>query len=260
MSFRKLTTAAVLVAAVTIVGTSNGYAEPSPKPGGSGFTVKQVDKTVVATVDKGSFEASSNAESIALKDASGKTIESWPLTYTLDGYRYPIQREISSDKRTVKLTPVTDRSKATPGAPKPKADKPKAAGKAIAAESQTAVRLKPVASDSENALAQASFMNQLGIATSVGTIVGTIVGAIVGGVVGAAVALASCVALLACLLVGAPIFITFATVGGIAGTVIAGGGALVGAGWDYLQTLQAAPGTSHYQADIDKQYAQNRPR
>lgn len=250
---RRITTATLLTAALAVAATGTGQAEPatpSSNQAGVGFEVKRVGNTVVATLDNGRFELAGNSDAVVVKDRSGASIDSMPLSYTLDGRRYPVLREISGDKHTVKLTPVTDRAQATPaGAVTPRHDVP-----------NSTVRLQPVASDQENSRAQTNFLNQLAIATSIGTIVGTIIGAVVGGGVGAVVALASCAALLACLVIGAPIFVTLASAGAIVGTAIGGGGALLTAGWDYLQTLQAAPGTTHYQAQIDRELAQTRHR
>jgi len=98
-------------------------------------------------------------------------------------------------------------------------------------------------------------MSQLGMATTVGSLVGTAIGAVIGVGVGAATAMGSCALLMACLIIGLPIMATFAGVGGIAGTVVAGGGAMVAAGWDYLQTVQAAPFSTKYQIQLDQQKA-----
>lgn len=262
MHFHRMIVGSVLAGVLVVAATGIGQADPS-KPaaglGDVGFNVKKVDNVVITTIDKGVFEMAEDAKSVTIKDVSGKIVDSFPLSYTLDNVRYPVKQEISADKHTLKLTPVTDRAKATPVpagsvAKTTKVDKP-AAGLPKVDQSKSRVHLKPVASDPENALAQQNFMNQLGIASSVGTIVGTIVGAIVGGVVGAGVGLATCALLLACVIVGIPIFVGFAVAGGIAGTTLAGGGALLNAGWDYLQTVQAAPGSTPYQVQLDQQNA-----
>lgn len=239
MNLSKMTVAPLLATAMAVTGAGVCQAEPAHAPAKVNFTVGLVDKTVVTTLDQGTFELARSANSVVIKDNSGGTVESLPLTYTLGGLSYPVRQEISPDKRTLRLTPDTNRADAVPVATA-------TADSRAMSNSGSNVTLKPIASDQENALAQQSFMNQLGIATSVGSIVGTIIGAVLGGVAGLVTALASCVALLACLFIGLPIFVTFATAGGIAGTVIAGGGALVSAGWDYVQTLQAAPGTTHW--------------
>lgn len=238
MKIPTVSTAVFVAAAVAVACGGVGHADPgkpAPKPGGVDFTVKQAGNTVVTTVANGSIETDAKTGSVVIKDLSGTTVDTLPSSYTFDGYRYPVRREIFGDKHTLVLTPVTDRAAATAVTAVPVAD-----------NTTAVLQRKPIASDQENAAAQANFMNQVSVATSVGSIVGTIIGAVVGGVVGAVVALASCLALLACILVGAPIFITFATIGGIAGTAIAGGGALITAGADYLQTMQAPPGTTHW--------------
>lgn len=257
MNLQRMALAAVLVNAVVVATT--GVAQAEPATHGVDFRAQRVDNAVVLTVGHGSFDLPHKpTESIAIKDDSGQVVETLPTTFTFNGMRYPVKQDVSTDKRTLKLTPIVDRKEAKPVAAE--ALPPKIIKSTLALptvdKTKPRLQLKPIASDQENALAQMNFMNQLGIATTVGSIVGTVIGAIVGGVAGAAVALASCIAFFACFIIGLPIFIAFATAGGIGGTVLAGGGALVSAGWDYVQTLQAAPGTTHYQVQIDKQNAQ----
>lgn len=262
MHFHRMITGSVLAGALVVAATGIGQADPvtsAASSDGVGFNVKKVDKSVVTTIDKGAFEMAKDAKSVTVKDVSGKAVDSFPLSYTLDNVRYPVKQEISRDRHTLTMTPITDHAK---GTAVPASSAIKAAKEAKPAtelpkvdHSKMHVRLKPVASDPENALAQQNFMNQLGIATSVGSIVGTVLGAIVGGVAGAGVALASCVLLMACVIVGIPILIGFAIAGGVVGTTLAGGGALVNAGWDYLQTLQAPAGSTAYQVQIDQQNA-----
>lgn len=258
MNLHRMTISAVLVNIVMVAATGIVHAEPASHS--LDFRAQRIDNSVMLTVGRGNFELARSAigstETIAIKDDSGQVVETLPTTFTFNGQRYPVSHDFSADKRTLKLTPVVDRTQATPVAATalPKVTKPSLA-LPVVDKSKPRLQLKPIASDQENALAQVNFLSQLGIATSVGSIVGTIIGAVVGGFAGAAVALASCIAFLACVVIGLPIFIAFASAGGIGGTVIAGGGALVTAGWDYLQTTMAPAGTTHYQVQIDKQNA-----
>ncbi|MDJ0482687.1 ammonium transporter, partial [Rhodococcus pyridinivorans] len=82
--------------------------------------------------------------------------------------------------------------------------------------------------------AQQNFASQLGIATAVGGLAGTIIGAVVGGLglLGGPVGLAS-------IPLGAGI-------GGVIGTIVAGGPTLIVAGIGLIQTLTAPPGTTVY--------------
>ncbi|NUS44215.1 MAG: hypothetical protein HOQ24_11070 [Mycobacteriaceae bacterium] len=277
MNFRKLTTAAVLAGAMVVAGTGVGQADPAKPASDVHYNAKVVDKTVVLTLDRGSagvvkndkvvygeparakFEAKQGqapvkvqkpgttvvSDVVALKNDKGAVVEKLPLQYRFNNVFFPIKQEISADRRTVTLTPQMDPvsarliSSGQPAKPMPQA--------------------KAIASPEEDRLAQANFMNQLGVATTVGSLVGTAIGAVVGGIAGAVIALASCAAFLACLIIGLPIFATFAGAGGIAGTIIAGGGALVAAGQDYVQTMQAPAGTTHYQAEIDRSKMPARP-
>lgn len=92
----------------------------------------------------------------------------------------------------------------------------------------------PVASPEENLLAQQNFASQLGLATAIGGFTGTAIGFGIGaiGFLAGPVALAT--------------IPTFATIGGIVGTIVAGGPTLVVAGIDLLNTLNAAPGTTQF--------------
>lgn len=265
MNFRKLTLAAALATALTVAGTGIGQADPA-KPAPDQAAVKYqstlVDKTVVTTIDKGAFEIRQNpkakevkgkdsknvktdaaklqdAEFVAIKNGAGKVVDQLPLTFTLDGMKYPLRSEISTDKRMLKLTPVADKTKATPV---PKAP----------------IRAKAIASEQENQAAQNNFMTQLGMATTVGSLVGTAIGAVLGIGLGVVFAGAMCLVppFVQCIVTALPIVATAAGVGGIAGLILAGGPTLAAAGWDYFNTMQAAPGTTPYQARIDQANAQ----
>lgn len=106
---------------------------------------------------------------------------------------------------------------------------------AQATPSQNLPGVTPVASVQENNRAGQQFSTELGIATAVGGIGGTFVGAIAGCIVGAVV-----IPAIGCI-PGIPIG---AGVGGVIGTVVAGGGTLIGGGIQLAQTLNAAPGHS----------------
>ncbi|GGG28333.1 hypothetical protein GCM10007304_47720 [Rhodococcoides trifolii] len=86
-----------------------------------------------------------------------------------------------------------------------------------------------VASPDENLKAMQNFTSQLGLASAIGGLTGTIIGAVVGGIIFPGVGL-----------------VTGAGVGGVLGTIAAGGPTLVIAGIDYLNTLNAAPGTTQW--------------
>ena len=273
MNFRNASTAALLAAAlaVTVAGVAGADpATPAPKPAGLHYNAKLIGKDVVVTLDSGSFALTKDVKIVkdrvpssldardvdadveetpvvAVKDGGGKVATKLPLTYTLNNVDYPISQAVSSDKRTLTLSPVTDPSKVKVS------DKPVAVapGQKVIPLVQQA---KPIASDAENQLALQAFTSQLGMGTTVGSLVGTAIGAALGFVAGVVVAGSVCLVppFIECIATAFPIVATVATIGGIGGTVLAGGGALVTSGWDYIQTLYAAPYTTKYQVQIDQ--------
>ncbi|NMN97452.1 ammonium transporter [Nocardiaceae bacterium YC2-7] len=183
-----------------------------------GYETTLVDgKTVVTTIDSGSFDVAPDGRTVDLDDDLGRTVVNLPLYYTVGPLEYPLLHEVSSDNRTLKMTPDPDITKARPA-------------------------VKPVASLLENQRAQDAFITQFGIATAVGGFIGTAVGAVVGVVI----ALTSCGLAFTCIVTGLPIIAASAAVGAIVGTLIAGGPTLAIAGIDLISTLVAPPGTTKW--------------
>lgn len=272
MNLRTLTTAALLTTALAVAGGGTGQADPgapAPKATDVHYTAQRVNNTVVVTLEKGAFEVARDVKQVAgpggkqvkkdvnvvaVKTKAGAVAEKLPLSYRLHGNEFPIDQKISADKHTLTLTPQV----------KPEevawAHLYNSVGNLAKPNTTMQQHLKPIASSQENELAQNNFTSQLGMATTVGSLVGTAIGAVLGFGLGIVAAGAACVlsvitAFIGCLIAVLPILATAAAVGGIAGTVLAGGGTAVSAGWDYLQTMQAAPGTTHYQVDIDQRTA-----
>lgn len=226
MNIRRLTATAVLVIAAMGVGTGVSGADPSaPADKGVDYKTELQDKTVVTTLDGGFFEVSGDGKTVNIKDkASDKTLVTLPLAVNLGDLSIPLVNKVKDDGKRLELTP--DATKATPLTP----------------------LLKPVASTKENLAAQETFATQLGIATAVGGLTGTAVGAVVG----VGLALAECVAAFACIVAGLPTIGAAAAVGGVVGTLVAGGPTLVVAGIDLIQTLTAPPGTTKYADQLPK--------
>ena len=201
--------AAVTALAVAAVGASTGISSADPSTDVN-YEAKIVDKSIVTTIDAGLFKVSGDGHSVVLQDSKGADLVSLPLAYNLGDLQFPFDRTISEDGKTLTLTPITDSAKA---APRPES--------APAAKEWT-----PVASPEENDRAIAHFQSQLGLGTQVGSLLGTIVGL--------PVAAALCLGGLA----------TGAGIGGVAGTILGGGGAAVVAGIDLVNTLNAPAGTT----------------
>ncbi|QHG82245.1 ammonium transporter [Rhodococcus rhodochrous] len=224
MKLKKLAAVATMTIAAMGITAGTSYAAPAAQDE-INYESKVEGDSVVTVIDAGEFQVSGDGESVELQDNAGNTVLSLPLAIQLGDLQLPFERQISEDGKTLTLTPVTDLSKATPVAPEDKVG---------ASLTPVALKLTDVASPDENLKAQQNFASQLGIATAVGGLAGTIIGAVVGGLglLGGPVGLAS-------IPLGA-------TVGGIIGTIVAGGPTLAIAGIGLIQTLAAPPGTTVY--------------
>ncbi|KSZ60344.1 ammonium transporter [Rhodococcus rhodochrous] len=224
MKLKKLAAVATMTIAAMGITAGTSYAAPAAQDE-INYESKIEGDSVVTVIDAGEFQVSGDGESVELQDNAGNTVLSLPLAIQLGDLQLPFERQISEDGKTLTLTPVTDLSKATPVAPEDKVG---------ASLTPVALKLTDVASPDENLKAQQNFASQLGIATAVGGLAGTIIGAVVGGLglLGGPVGLAS-------IPLGA-------TVGGIIGTIVAGGPTLAIAGIGLIQTLAAPPGTTVY--------------
>ncbi|WP_435590117.1 hypothetical protein [Nocardia sp. bgisy118] len=176
---------------------------------------------IVATLDNGNFADSGDGQAVLVRNAADVALDALPLFYSLDGSRYPILRQISADRRSLRLTPDTSHVDVS--------------------------TLKPVASPVENQLAMNDLINGVSIGTSIGSLVGTAIGATVGIAVGFALAGASCVALsLVCVVAVLPIMALTGGVGGLVGFALGGAPTTAYALYEYVRTLQAPPGQSKY--------------
>lgn len=232
MNLRRLAVTSALAITSLAVATGTAYAQPAidtdsapaiseaaPENDEINWASRVEAGGVVTTVDAGLFRGSDDGESVVLEDAEGNEVLALPVTFNLNGVEFPYGVEYTDEGRTVKLIP----NLAAP------------IGLAPGALEQNA------ASPAENSAAAEEFQQQLSLATAVGGLGGTIVGGIVGGIAG----FAACGG-------GALTIACFATVpagasiGGVIGTIVVGGPTLAIAGIDYLNTLNAAPGTTRF--------------
>ncbi|NLU61633.1 ammonium transporter [Rhodococcus sp. HNM0563] len=222
MKLRKLAAVATMTIAAMGITAGTSYAAPAAQDE-INYESHVDGQSVVTVIDAGAFQVSGDGQSVELQDNAGNTVVSLPLAVQLGDIQLPFEREISEDGKTLTLTPVTDLSQATPVAPEDKV-----------AQGITPVALKvtDVASPDENLKAQQNFASQLGIATAVGGLTGTIIGCIVGSVATIPLLAVGCV--------------PGAGVGGVLGTIAAGGPTLIVAGIGLVQTLMAPPGTTQY--------------
>ncbi|WP_036506632.1 MULTISPECIES: hypothetical protein [Nocardia] len=221
MKLQRLTAISALVVGAVTAGTVAAHAEPAaaPQPAAIKYSMKLVDKTVVTTLQGGTFRIAADGKSYAITDPHGATVVSLPTEVRVAGTEVPVKPVVKNDGTVLELTPQRTVT----------VDKP--------------VTVQPIASPMENHRAMNEFETNFGVATAVGTFLGTAVGAIVGGVTG-------CILGLPLLGVGCiPAAVAGAGIGGILGTIAIGGPALAITGFDVIGTLSAAPGTTKWADD-----------
>lgn len=222
MNFRRTTAAAALVIGALTVGMGTAHAEPAaPAPAEDiSYSVKLVDKTVVASLRGGTFSLvekdgatvdDPKTNLVDIKDEAGNTVISLPLQFDAAGTNIPVKAEVKDDNTVLEITP----------------EKPEGI------DLSQPVAAKPIASAIENQRAQNDFASKFGIGTAIGGFVGTAIGAVIGCIVTLP---AGCI----------PGLVTGAGVGGILGTIAVGGPALIAAGIELINTLQAPEGTTQW--------------
>lgn len=232
MNFRRTTAAAALVIGAMTIAMGTAHAEEAPQD--IKYSVKLVDKTVVATVKNGTFsiveQAGETPEApktkiAEIKDTRGDVVVAVPIAFSFNGAEVPTKAEVVKDSTVLELTP----------------EKP--AGVTISADQQVGVKpvLKaaPIASAQENQKAINDFSGKFSIGTAIGTFVGSAIGAIVGCIAGG--------------IVGVGVFsvplcmggiVGGAAIGGVVGMIAIGGPTMMVAGIELLNVMQAADGTS----------------
>lgn len=221
MKLQRLTAISALVVGAITAGTTAAQAEPAaaPQPAVIKYSMRLVDRTVVTTLQGGTFRIAADGKSYAITDPHGATVVSLPTEVRVAGTEVPVKPVVNKDGTVLELTPQGTVT----------VDKP--------------VTVQPIASPLENHRAMNEFETNFGVATAVGTFLGTAVGAIVGGVTG-------CILGLPLLGVGCiPAAVAGAGIGGILGTIAIGGPALAITGLDMIGTLSAAPGTTKWADD-----------
>ncbi|MFD3703394.1 hypothetical protein ACFWUP_09630 [Nocardia sp. NPDC058658] len=221
MNFRRATTAAALVIGAMTVAMGTAHAEEAPQD--IKYSVKLVDKTVVATVKNGTFSIieqdgatpeAPKTKIAEIKDTRGDVVIALPIAFTIGGAEIPTKAEVVSDSTVLEITP----------------EKP--AGVDVTAQTVSPKPvLKDIASAQENQKAINDFSSKFSIGTAIGTFVGTAVGALIGCVVTIPV---GCI----------PGLTVGAAVGGIVGMIAIGGPTMAVTGWELLQVLQAPDGTT----------------
>ncbi|MQY30946.1 hypothetical protein [Nocardia aurantia] len=210
---------AAATSAMIAAGSLSAAAAPAAEPVSYDMTL--ADGSVVTSLQHGVFGPADATDGVPVRDSAGQVLTTLPTTATLDGQRLPLRPRVSADNRTLTLTPdlsAFDRNAA-----------------------------QPIASPVENQLALNDLINAVNVSTALGSLVGTAVGAVAGLGIGFVVAGASCVVIsLGCAVAIMPTMALAAGVGGIAGLILAGGPATIGAAYQYITTLTAPDGTTKY--------------
>lgn len=206
MKIRKIAAVLAPLLATAAVGAGVVHAEPATPD--IGYRTELVGKNVVTTLTNGTFAL--RDETVDILDGSGATVVTLPLSVREGTTEYPLAHAVRDEGRVLELTAVKDVEHARP------------------------TTAQPIASPQENLSAQNNFASQFGLATAIGGFVGTAIGALVGltGIVGGPTVIASVIA--------------GATIGGIIGTIVVGGPALIISAVDLVNTLAAAPGTTQW--------------
>ncbi|MCU1640478.1 MAG: hypothetical protein JWN03_753 [Nocardia sp.] len=221
MNIHSATLIAAVMAASVVGSAATATASPDSAAPAVSYHADLAGDAVVTTLTNGAFALSGDQESVTVHDDAGQTVDTVPLSFTLDGQHLPLRQQIAADGHTLRLVPdLTGLDRAA---------------------------LKPVASPLENQLAMNDLINAVSLGTSIGSLIGTTIGAVAGIGVGLALAGASCLVLsLGCVVAVLPIVSLVAAAGGLSGLILAGGPTAAAAAFDYWSTLHAAPGTSKY--------------
>ncbi|MEV0682731.1 hypothetical protein AB0I35_02595 [Nocardia sp. NPDC050378] len=229
MNFRKTAAGAALVIGAMTVSLGTAHAEPVPAPAQDiKYSVKMVDKTIVATLQNGTFAIveqegetpeAPKTKIAEIKDTTGATVVSLPIDFTINGTDIPAKAEVVKDNTVLELTP--ERPAGVELGTEPVGVKP-------------VLKADPIASAQENQKAINDFSSKFSIGTAIGTFVGTAIGAVVGCVFGLPLFGVGCLA-------GLPLG---AAVGGIIGMIAIGGPTMLAAGIELINVMQAPEGTT----------------
>ncbi|MFI7671759.1 hypothetical protein [Nocardia sp. NPDC049526] len=202
--------AAIGIACVAAIAPVTAHAEASAEHDIE-YKVTSVERVVTTTLSGGTFVLDHDHSSFTIRDESGAPVLVVPTRITVGDKVLTVDSALSKDATELRLTP---------------------------GELRPAVA--PVASPVENQAAMAEFSTRLGLAATLGTFVGTVIGLVVGGVTG-------CIVGLPLLAVGCiPAAIAGAGIGGILGTIVAGGPVLVLSAVELIDTLNAPDGTTKW--------------
>ncbi|MCX5042031.1 ammonium transporter [Aldersonia sp. NBC_00410] len=213
MKFTRIVAIASLVVASVVGGVGTSQAAPAQD---IRYHTNLVDKTVVTTLEGGTFKIAADRRTVDIVDTTGAAVLRVPLSFTLDSIAHPVAATVANNGTEIRMTPDMSVLNARP------------------------VLVRPVASPQEDQRALSMFSSMFSVGTAIGTFLGTAAGVVVGGVIGCV--LGSPFFGLGCL----PAATVGASLGGIIGMVAVGGPVLVYSAIDLVSTLMAKPGTTKY--------------
>lgn len=211
------TSALVIAAMTTAMGTS--YADPAPAPAPVGWNVSQSGEQVIVDTSAGSLSNENNH--LVVRDADGALVDSVPLALAFDGFSHPVAADIDGNHAvlTADLSPVSATPVSTQLPGLQQVDLPAA-----------------VSGVKDNLSLTASVGGFLGAAT--GIVGGCLLGALAAGTVSAPALLLFGIAPLAGCVGGA---LLLGSTASLAGTAIGGLGALAANAGPFITLLNAPP-------------------
>ncbi|MDG3010191.1 hypothetical protein G4X40_08500 [Rhodococcus sp. D2-41] len=216
MKLKKFAATAVLTIASLGVaaGTANAAPVHTDAPGHTPPATQVLPGIYyTANIENGSVVLRTSSGSLAVKDgqlqildAQKRVTESVPLSIRKGDLAYPISAKVDGLKAT--LTPNLNKAAATPIKPV-----------ALPLHQVDAQLTQQQQQQQKQNSALSTLTTQIGAASAVGGLLGTIVGGLIG------------------LALGPAGMVTLAGIGGVAGTIIVGGPALIASAVQYFQTM-----------------------
>lgn len=217
---RLLTVFSFVTVAITAFA---GVAQAAPtQPAQTTYDIHTTATSFSITVHNGSI--STNNGVLAIRNNAGATAFQMPLNYRKEYLQFPIDARTSGNSAT--LIPSRDVARAVPVNP---AEVERL--RVEAAKQQKAAGPQTKQERDDEALAR--FNQELSAGLSISSLVGTVLGAIVGGVIGCLTGLIA--AIVGCL----PAIPLGASLGGIVGLSLGGGGSLIYSAINYFNTINS---------------------
>jgi len=212
---------AVGIAVATAIATGVGASGPAAAAPADAvpYTVQRIGSSVRIDVERGAIAVEQGI--LVIRNAAGTPMSRQPLYYFKDSRRFPIAATASG--RTATLTPVTDVTHSVKLTP------------AQIAQAKPARWIidGPQTQQQRDDEALQKFITTVSAVMTISSIVGLVIGAILGGIAGC--------------LIGAPAFgvgcipgiLLGVSLGSIAGVILGGGGGVIGAGIEYINTINS---------------------